>query len=127
MFKTLTGVLDLKKNSTDEEIQKIPSFIFCRWLSGNRATIGAANMFNMYSDIPIINQYKMIRSAFAGKIKFIPYPKNVTQESLKSTEFLSKHFNISEEKAQEYLTLIDKDELKRIIDMYTEYELKKKS
>jgi len=127
MFRTLTGVLDPKQKPTDEEIQKIPSFIFCRWLSGNRATIGAANMFNMYYDIPIVNQYKMIKAAFSGKIKFIPYPKNVTTESLKSVEFIARHFNISLEKAQEYITIIDKDELKNIIDMHTEFELKKKA
>lgn len=127
MFKTLIGVLDLKQNPEDEEIRKIPSFIFCRWLSGHRACIGAANMFNLYSDIPIENQYKMIKIAFGGKIKYIPYPKNITIDIIKSVEFVAAHFNISEEKAREYLTFIDKDELKNIVQMYTEQELKKKA
>lgn len=127
MFQTLTGVLDPKKNPSVEEIKKIPSFIFCRWLSGHRATIGAANMFNLYNDIPIENQYKMIKVAFGGKIKYIPYPKNVTINSVKSTEFISTHFNISYEKAQEYLEFLSKEELKYIVQMYTDLELKKKA
>ena len=125
MFKTLTSAIDPKKNPTDEEIAKIPSYIFCRWLSGNPMTITAANAINLYSDIPITNQYKMVKSAFAGKVRFIPYPKNVSQDTLKSREFVAEHFNISDEKAQEYMDLISPEELKSIVDMYTEQELKK--
>lgn len=126
MFKTLTSALDPKKTPTLEEIQKIPSFIFTRWLSGSPHAISAANAINLYSDIPIENQYYMVKNAFGGKIKFIPYPKNVTEDKLKKVQFISLHFNISEEKAQEYMDLISKEELKYIVDMYTENELKKK-
>lgn len=125
MFKTLTGVLDPKKNPTAEEIQKIPSYIFCRWLSGNPNTILAANQINIFSDIPIENQYQMIKNVFAGKIKFIPYPKNTSEDKMKKVEFIADHFKISEEKAHEYLDLIDPGELNSIVNMYTEYELKK--
>lgn len=126
MFKTLTSALDPKKNPTEEEIKKIPSFIFTRWLSGSPHAISAANAINLYNDIPIENQYYMIKYAFGGKIKYIPYPKNITEDKLKKVEFIADHFKISEEKANEYMDLISKEELKSIIDMYTEYELKKK-
>jgi hypothetical protein len=125
MFKIMTGSLDPKKNPSQDEIQKIPSFIFCKWLSGNPHSIQAANAINMYDDIPIENQYYMVKNAFAGKIKYIPYPKNVSQDKLKRVQYLAKHFNISEEKAQEYLDLISNEELDEIVNMYTEYELKK--
>jgi len=125
MFKTMTGVLDLKKNPTPEEIKKIPSFIFCRWLSGNPAAIQAANMINLYYDIPIENQYQMIKSAFGGKIKYIPYPKSESNKELKQTEYVAQHFKINLEKAKEYIELINEDELKEIVDMYTTAELKK--
>lgn len=125
MFKTMTSVLDPKKNPSQEEIEKIPSYIFCRWLSGNPHTVLAANQINCYHDIPINNQYDMIKSVFAGKIKYIPYPKSVNEDTQRSVRYLAKHFNISEEKAQEYMQLISKEELKGIVDMYTEYELNK--
>jgi len=124
MFKTMTGVLDPKKNPKPEDIKKIPSYIFCRWLSGNPFAIQAANQINLYSDIPIDNQYQMIKSAFGGKIKYIPYPKKESQNTLKQTEFLAKHYNISLEKAQECLEFIDPKELKEIVEMYTEMELR---
>ena len=126
MFKTLTSSLDPKKNPSIEEIQKIPSYIFCRWLSGSPHAIQAANAINMYPDIPIENQYYMVKNAFGGKIKYIPYPKNDSVDKLKKVQFIADYFKISEEKAQEYLDLIDEKELNKIVGMYTEYELRKK-
>lgn len=126
MFKTMTSALNPRANPSLEEINKIPSYIMCRWLSGNSVTVQAANAINLYSDIPIENQFNMIKSAFAGRVKFIPYPKNNSEQELKSVEYLSRHFNISLEKAKEYLTLIDDDELNSIIEMYEEYDLKHK-
>lgn len=125
MFKTITSALDPKKTPSEEDINKIQSYVFCRWLSGNPHAIQAANMINVYSDIPMVNQYNMVKSAFGGKIKYIPYPKNISEKELKEVEYVSAHFNISLEKAKEYIDLISKKELKQIVDMYTEYELKK--
>lgn len=125
MFKTLTGVLDPKKNPSAEEIQKIPPFIFARWLSGNPTTIMAAAQLNIYDKIPIENQYKMVKNVFAGKIKYIPYPKNTSEDKLKKVQYIADYFKISEEKANEYLELLSQEELNNIVHMYTEYELKK--
>lgn len=124
MFKIMTGCLNPKSNPTDEEIRKIPSFVFCRWLSGNRVAIKAANMINQYYSIPIENQYRMIKAAFAGNIKYIPYPKNVSVDQLKQVDFVGRHFKISDEKAKEYIELMDPHELKYIVDMHTEAELR---
>jgi hypothetical protein len=118
MFKTMTGCINPKSNPTDDEISKIAPFIFCRWLSGNPHAIKAANQINFYYNIPIINQYNMIKSAFAGKIKYIPYPKTTSIEKIKQTEYLVNYFKISEEKAREYMNLIDPSELKYITEMY---------
>ena len=125
MFKTITSALDLKMHPTPEEIQKIPPFIFARWLSGNIHAIQAANIFNLYLDIPIENQYHAVKAAFGGKIKFIPYPKNISGDKQKKVQYLAEHFKISEEKAQEYLEFISKEELDRIVTMYSDYELKR--
>lgn len=126
MFKTLISAIDPKRTPSLEEIEKIPSYIFCKWLSGNPSAIMAANMINMYSDIPIENQYYMVKSAFGGKIKYIPYPKNVTENAMKQVEYVAQHFNINEEKAKEYIDILDVKELNDIVQMYSEYELKGK-
>ena len=122
MFKTMTGSLNPKSKPTDEEIQKIPSYVFCRWLSGNPVALQAANMINFYPDIPIENQYQMVKTAFAGKIKYIPYPKSEKEHDQKQVEYLAKHFKISMEKAKEYLKFISEEELNEIVTMYQEFE-----
>jgi predicted SnoaL-like aldol condensation-catalyzing enzyme len=121
----MVSVLDKKKNPSDAEIQKIPSYIFCRWLSGSPYTVLAANQINCYDKIPIENQYSMIKSVFAGKLEFIPYPKNVSEEVIKKIGYLSDFFKISEEKAKEYLEFISNEELDTIVEMYETYEIKK--
>lgn len=119
MFKTMTGCLNKKSNPKKEEIEKIPSYIFCRWLSGNPNTVMAANQINFFhKEIPMINQYNMIKSAFGGKIKFIPYPKNIAEDSSKHIEYLISYFKISEEKAREYMEFISNEELNYIIKLY---------
>lgn len=118
MFKTMTSVLDPKSKVSEDEIKKIPPFLFCRWLSGNPYTIGAANQINLLYNIPIENQYEMIKSAFAGKIKFIPYPKNESFENPIEVQYLSDYFKISDEKAKEYLEFISDEELQSIVKMY---------
>jgi len=119
MFKTLTSAIDKNKTPSEDEINKISSYIFCKWLSGSPHAIQAANMINCYhAKIPMVNQYFMIKSAFGGKIKYIPYPKNVSVSDNKKVEYLVDYFKISESKGREYLQLIDKKELKSIVNMY---------
>lgn len=120
MFKTMTKSLNDPKQKLPrpEEIDKIPSYIFCRWLSGNMYAIHAANQINIYSDIPIQNQFNLVNFAFGGKIKYIPYPKGVKKDESKIKEIIAKHFKINENLANEYLSFIDKKELENILQMY---------
>lgn len=126
MFNTMKKALDSpkSKNPTQEEINKIQPFIFLKWLSGSPYTIQAANTLNMYYDIPIENQFNLIKTAFGGKIKYIPYPKNVKVNSDKITEYLCLHFKINPNLVPEYLELIDKKELDSIVEMYQAEELR---
>lgn len=117
MFATITSAIN-KKKIQDKEIEKISSWVFCRWLSGNPYTIQAANQINYYYNIPIKNQYYMIKNAFAGKIKYIPYPKNIQEDMNKDIEYLSTYFKISLEKAKEYLEFISEQELLMIRGLY---------
>lgn len=120
MFKTMTASLNGPKQKlpTAENIEKIPSYVFCRWLSGNMFAIHAANQINLYSNIPIQNQFHIINKAFGGKIKYIPYPKADKTDTTKTIEVLIKHFKINEELAREYLDVIDENELKQLMEIY---------
>lgn len=120
MFKTMTKCLNAPKNKlpNTEEISKIPAFVFGRWLSGNQYAIQAANQLNLYHHIPIENQFRVINSAFGGKIKYIPYPKSIKEDTSKTLDMITQHFKINPNMAQEYLDLIDPEELDGLKKMY---------
>lgn len=117
----MTKCLNAPKHKlpSSEEISKIPPFVFGRWLSGNQYTIQAANQLNLYHHIPIENQFKVINSAFGGKIKYIPYPKSVKEDTSKTLDIIIKHFKINPNLAQEYLDFIDPEELEYLKGIYS--------
>lgn len=115
MFNVFKKILN-KSEITEEDINKISDFVFCRWLSGNPNLIGLSNLFNQYSEIPIELKVKIVQNLVGGKVKYIPYPKGAKETEVKDLEYLSEFFNISREKAQMYAEFIDKKELQKIKD-----------
>ena len=115
MFNVFKKILN-NSEITEEEINKISDFVFCRWLSGNPNLIGLSNLFNQYSDIPIELKVKIVQNLVGGKVRYIPYPKGAKETEVKDLEYLSEFFNISREKAQMYAEFIDKKELQKIKD-----------
>ena len=113
--------LDKNKSPTPEDLKKIQSFVFCKWLAGDSRTILTANTINQYYDIPIENQYYLVKNKFAEKIRNIKYIKSEKDEANQAIiAILEKHFKISTEKAKEYLTFISKDELNYLKELYAE-------
>lgn len=115
MFNVFKKILN-NSEITEEDINKISDFVFCRWLSGNPNLIGLSNLFNQYSDIPIELKVKIVQNLVGGKVRYIPYPKGTKETEVKDLEYLSEFFNISREKAQMYAEFIDKKELQKIKD-----------
>lgn len=112
MFKLMGTVLTTKR-APQEEIEKIPEFLFRRWLSNNPNTITAVNFFNVYSKVPVDVQYDVFQTAFGGKIKFIQFPKN---EKLAGNqlETVSKFYNVSKEKALDMLQYLTEENIKEM-------------
>lgn len=115
MFNVFKKILN-NSEITEEDINKISDFVFCRWLSGNPNLIGLSNLFNQYSNIPIELKVKIVQNLVGGKVRYIPYPKGAKETEVKDLEYLSEFFNISREKAQMYAEFIDKKELQKIKD-----------
>ena len=115
MFNVFKKILN-NSEITEEEINKISDFVFCRWLSGNPNLIGLSNLFNQYSNIPLDLKVKIVQNIVGGKVRYIPYPKGAKETEVKDLEYLSEFFNISREKAQMYAEFIDKKELQKIKD-----------
>ena len=71
MFPVMWTSLDKNKTPSEADLKKIQSFVYCKWLAGDYRTIATANTINQYSDIPIENQYYLVKNQFAGKIRNI--------------------------------------------------------
>lgn len=119
MFPTMWSALDKNKTPSENDFKKIQSFMFCKWLSGDPRTINTANIINQYYDIPIKNQYYLVKNQFAGKIRNIKYIKSEKDEiDEKIISILEKYYKISTEKAKDYLNYISKDELEFLKNLY---------
>lgn len=119
MFQVFKNILKPGYQITEADIQKINSFVMCRWLSGHPGSLLIAQMINHYDKMPVDVQVQLAHT-LAGKFKYIPYPKspkNIEQ----NLDSLCQYFNISPRIAQEYLEFISEDDLKTI-----EYELRSK-
>lgn len=119
IFKTMTTALKGDCPS-EQEINEVPSYIFCRWLSGNPNTITIANIFNYFHKIPIKNQYDVVRALFHNKIRFISYPKSDkdTLKDLENLEYIKKYYKVNDDIAKQYLEVISDEELSKIIRAY---------
>lgn len=116
-FKHIFTSLKKGPLPSDDEIEKVPAFMFARFLGGHPYTIMPANIFNMYhKQIPIINQYKMIKQIFAGKGIFPKMLKKLPKED--HLDSLCKYYKISREKAVEYRTFLSDEEFQRIEKIY---------
>lgn len=112
MFKIMGTVLT-EKRAPEEDIQKISPYIFRRWLSNDPRTIRAVNIFNIFSKVPIEAQYDCMQQSFGGKIKYLGWPKNIKDTSAE-IEMIQKFYNISQERAKEYLEFLTADDIKAI-------------
>lgn len=106
-------------NVTNDELKTVSPFLMCRWLAGDFRTVFVANFFNVHPDIPVQAMFKSVQAAFAGRIKYIPYPKGLSSVTEKDVEYLSKFYNIRHDLAKEYLKYISNDQMKQIRMYYT--------
>jgi hypothetical protein len=112
-----------------EEIEKINTFFFCRWLSNNRFTVPIAGILNKYYNIPIYVQYIFANDyvelvQMRNKVKFIGIQKeyrSVNEDILKN---IKRYYKINDEEAQEYCKLMNEKEKNRFLNMYNEGMIK---
>ena len=117
----MTSSIKKGKDPTDLELKKkLPSFMFCKWLSGNRNTLQMAYIFNLYSKIPIKNQFLAVRSKFQGKVNFIQFPKKFQKDESKKIDVIQEMLNMSYDKSLDYLLYISDKEYN---DLETAYNI----
>ncbi len=122
MWNTLYKLFN-NKTATKEEIEKIPSYIMIRWLSGNKLTVIPANIINLNYNIPIYNQYKFLDDYYTltginKKISKIKYNKDIKETEI--IENIAKYYKVNLWTAKKYYNLMPEDERKSFKDLYKE-------
>lgn len=105
IFEQFTNCL---RNKDYQEPLGFNSFIFCRFLGSSPKTLKAANTINMfYKNLNDESQYNFVRH-IESKPTFIRFLKADIQEDDEQVNILVKKYNISKEKAREYLTYFNR-------------------
>jgi len=119
MFKILSKVFKApgKAHVKDEDIRKIPEFIFLKYIGTSPYAIQAAVLFNRYYNIPITEMFKVTQQAFGGKVGYVSYPK-MKKDNSKIYEIIARHYKINLTKAKEYVQILPKQELDKILKIY---------
>lgn len=102
----------------DEDLKKVSPYMFCKWLSGSRATIQTAQFLNNNDNIPFRVQFLYTKMKHKGTVGFIQFPKKEQAVTSKQIDVIQFMLNMSCEKAIEYLEFIADDEYKELQKAY---------
>ena len=107
----------------DEEKKSFNVFIVNKALSMNPNYLGIVNMIQNYTGLnQILSQkevFNLYYSLLPNKFKFYRWIKGEkTKKEKEKAEYLAMHFNISTREAYDYLKILDKKTINKIIKNY---------
>lgn len=107
---------------TEDEQKKFSPFIINRWLSMDKEFIEIVNVFQKYAigTLEPREVYKWYCDILPKGKRFNKYIKGKRDKKYDNEliNILLNHFECSKLQVQQYLELIDKEELKSILEMY---------
>jgi hypothetical protein len=125
IFDWVNNILVHKKHwneFSEDEQKKFSPFIINRWLSMDKEFIEIVNYFQKYSigTLEPREVYKWYCDMLPKGKRFNKYIKGKRDKKYDKelVNIISNHFECSKSQVQEYLELIDKEELKSILEMY---------
>ena len=107
---------------TEEEQKTFNAFIINRWLSMDEEFIEVVNYFQKYAIGTLESRevYKWYCNVLPRGKRFNKYIKSKLNKKYDKelVNIITNHFECSKLQVQEYLELIDREELKSILEMY---------
>lgn len=115
IFKQMSECLNTNARPLDSDLEKLPGFMFCRWLSNHPNTIMMSNQFNLYyKEIPINIQWHVAQTYINGRIRFIKFPSKSKEESSILQKCIMREYKVSLDKAKEYEELLSPKEIEKV-------------
>jgi len=125
IFDWINQILVTKKDwneFSEDEQKKFSPFIINRWLSMDKDFIEIVNVFQKYAigTLEPREVYKWYCDILPKGKRFNKYIKGKREKKYDKelVNIITNHFECSKLQVQEYLELIDKEELKSILEMY---------
>lgn len=110
-LKDWINSISFTKEDLSEHISEYPYFIVNRILAADRSLTALINELNKRSNMPPIMQYKFLLTAVPKRKRFNPYLKKSKNSDL---DIIKEYFNINTEKAKEYLSVLDTEQIQDI-------------
>ena len=107
----LNSINQTKKNLIDEDpsVEKeYPPYIINRCFSGHLDAIMFANEMNQYHFLPKKLQYDFLLNTLRPKKRFSPW---LRKDTIKDLDLVKRYYGYSNEKAQQALKILTKDQL----------------
>ena len=90
------------------EIKNYPPYIINRCFSGHLDAIMFANEMNQYHFLPKKMQYDFLLNTLRPKKRFSPW---LRKDTIKDLDYVKRYYGYSNEKAQQALKILTKDQL----------------
>ena len=133
IFDWLNQITYNKKDWNDfseEDYKSFSTFIINRFLSMNKEWIEIVNMLQQYT-IGMKNRdvYMLYKNLIPREKKFLKYIKGKKDKKYNKelVEMMCRYFEVGSKEVREYISLMDKEELKTILKLYgkNDKEIKK--
>ena len=110
-LKDWLNSINFTKEDLSEDIKDYPSFIINRCLSGHIDCILFANEMNMNHGLPSKLQYDFLLNSVRKRKRFSPWLK---KEKIQDLDAVKSYYGYSNEKAQQALKILTKDQINYI-------------
>ena len=107
----LNSINMTKKNLIEDDssvIKDYPPYIVNRCLSGHLDCIFYANEMNIYNSLPKDMQYSFYLNSLRKKKRFSPW---IRKDTIKDLDYVKRYYGYSNEKAQQALKILNKEQI----------------
>ena len=125
IFDHLAGITFKKtkwEDLTEADQKSFSPYLINRWLSMSPQLIEIVDMFQHYTIGPLTKEhvYKLYFDVLPKGKFFSKYIKGKKSDKYNTelVSFIAKHFEIAKNEAEEYISLLDKDQLRSICKKY---------
>ena len=123
IFQHLANITHIKTDPgtyTESDWKSYSPFMINRWLSMYKEYTHLLDYTQKYYSLPKDVHYKMLSGILPKKKVFTRYIKGKKSDKYNSDliQFLTTYFEISKEEVKEYMLLLDKPEIVRILTKY---------